>query len=228
MKFVPVPITGGPTDGKKILFSIWETRRSDYEQFVKETRRKWPKPDFEQTPDHPAVNVSWDDAKAFCEWLTLRERTAGKLGPDEQYRLPSDHEWSCAVGIGEMEEPSKSPKEKSGRIPDTYPWGKAWPPPDDAGNYSTKFRDDGYPNTSPVGSFSVNPLGLYDMSGNVAEWCEDWFDEAGKRRVQRGHYYYTSMIGSPAKLSSTRTSSAQDIVNIANGFRCVLAPNKAH
>ena len=70
MRFVPVPITGGPTDGKKVLFSIWETRVKDYRVFAEETNRYWPKPhfdhnDFEQVDDHPTVNVNWEDAVAF-------------------------------------------------------------------------------------------------------------------------------------------------------------------
>lgn len=112
MKFVPVPIMGGPTKGKRVLFSIWDTRVQDYGAFVTETKHDWPKASFKQEPAHPAVNVSWDDAQAFCNWLTAHERKAGKLGAKECYRLPTDHEWSCAVGIGEQDDAAKSPKEK--------------------------------------------------------------------------------------------------------------------
>jgi len=79
MQFVPVPITGGPTDGQRgspegtgqplvpgaatsVLFRVWETRVQDYSVFAKETQREWPKAKFEQGPTHPAVNVTWDDA----------------------------------------------------------------------------------------------------------------------------------------------------------------------
>jgi hypothetical protein len=76
-------------------------------------------PGFEQTQtdDDPVVGVSWYDAKAFCEWLTLRERAAGRLPPDREYRLPTDNEWSVAVGLNE--DPAKSPKacENSGTTP---------------------------------------------------------------------------------------------------------------
>jgi serine/threonine protein kinase len=88
MKFVPVPILGG----QRVLFSVWDTRVQDYEVFVQETGREWPKADFPQEPVHPAVNVSWDDALLFCQWLTAREQAAGRLGTHERYRLPSDHE----------------------------------------------------------------------------------------------------------------------------------------
>jgi tRNA A-37 threonylcarbamoyl transferase component Bud32 len=136
MKFVPVPILGGPTGGQRVLFSVWDTRVQDYEAFVKETKRDWPKPDFPQGPTHPAVNVSWADAQLFCQWLTERERKAGKLGASEVYRLPTDHEWSCAAGIGEREVAAKLPAVKSGKIGDVYPWGAQWPPPKGAGNYA--------------------------------------------------------------------------------------------
>ena len=103
----------------------------------KQRGHSWEDPGFDQTDDHPAVGVSWYDAKAFCEWLTLRERAAGRLPSDREYRLPTDHEWSVAVGL--EEDPAKSPGEKDGEITDAYPWGK-WPdgqpPPQGAGNYA--------------------------------------------------------------------------------------------
>jgi len=123
MKFVPVPITGGPTDKQRVLFSIWETRVQDYELFVKETKREWPKARFDQDPTHPATNITWSDAGAFCQWLTASERKAGTIGESEVYRLPSDHEWSCAVGIGEQEDAAKVPHDKDGKLADVYPWG---------------------------------------------------------------------------------------------------------
>jgi hypothetical protein len=120
MKFVPVP-------GTDVLFSIWETRVKDYQSFCNETGRSWDKPRFRQTPEHPAANVSWEDAKAFCEWLSEKE--------GRSYRLPTDHEWSCAVGIGDREDAAATPKAKSKKIADEYPWGEQWPPANDAGNY---------------------------------------------------------------------------------------------
>ena len=116
MKFVAVPIVGGPTNGKRVLFSVWDVRVKDYRVFAEETKREWVKPRFAQNEEHPAVMVSWDDAKSFCAWLTKRDRDAGKLGVNEEYRLPSDHEWSCAVGIGERENATASPKDKNGKI----------------------------------------------------------------------------------------------------------------
>ncbi len=240
MKFVPVPITGGPTGGQRVLFSIWETRVQDYGTFATETKREWPKPDFEQGPTHPAVMVSWHDATAFCVWLTNRERKAGRLGTNEVYRLPSDHEWSCAVGIGDREDPAKTPKEKLGKIVDVYPWGTTWPPPPNAGNYpgeelkpllaQGKYqaqrglliagRNDGYPNTAPVGSFLANPLGLYDLGGNAAEWCEDLQGDGTPGRVKRGSEWGNGL--SKYLISSQRDRLPPASRNDASGFRVVL------
>ncbi len=190
MKFVPVPIMVGPTKGKRVLFSIWDTRVQDYGAFVTETKHEWPKASFKQEPAHPAVNVSWDDAQAFCNWLTAHERKAGKLGAKERYRLPTDHEWSCAVGIGEQDDAAKPPKEKDRQPDDVFPWGATWgatwPPSKDAGNYKSDVGVDTYENTSPVGSFPANRYGLYDMGGNVWQWCEDMYDVRDGYLVLRG------------------------------------------
>ncbi|MBX7210021.1 MAG: protein kinase [Verrucomicrobiaceae bacterium] len=216
MKFVPVPITGGPTDGKRVLFSVWETRVQDYEAFVTETKRSWRKAGFEQDPAHPAVQVTWESAKEFCAWLTERERKAGKLAPDEAYRLPSDHEWSCAAGIGASEDASPGPGANSARGDKQvggFPWGDQWPPPAGFANYSgeeiqsvppipdqkliASFRDP-FPYTSPVGSFAPSANGLFDLSGNVSELCEDVADfkaipgKADPERIVRGASWFDS------------------------------------
>ncbi len=245
MKFVPVPILGGPTGGQRVLFSVWDTRVQDYEVFAKETKREWPKPDFEQGPTHPAVNVSWEDAQSFCQWLTAREQAAGRLPADWRYRLPSDHEWSCAMGIGEREDAAKLPAEKSRKIGDVYPWGSQWPPPQGAGNYAGeearaaveagKYHyltalisgfSDGFVETSPVGSFAPNRFGLFDMGGNVWQLCADWFDQDQKAHVRRGGSW--SHSASENLLSSMRLASPPTLRYHDIGFRCVLeAPDSS-
>jgi hypothetical protein len=90
MRFVPVA-------GTKVRFSIWKTRVQDYEAFRAATGRAWSKPGFAQGPTHPAVNLSADDASAFCAWLTNKERREGRLAARQRYRLPTDLEWSTAV-----------------------------------------------------------------------------------------------------------------------------------
>ena len=196
MRFVPVP-------GTNVLFSVWETRVKDYQAFCDATGRSWEKPRFQQTADHPAVNVSWEDAKAFCKWLSEKE---GK-----RYRLPTDHEWSCAVGIGDQENANATPKSKDMKIADVFPWGKQWPPPNDAGNYFgeecktaaglaelkaagydvsswpvIEGFNDGKVFTAAAGSFRPNGLGIYDLGGNVWEWCQDEYEPGSASRVLRG------------------------------------------
>src|ERR1043166_3899002 len=127
MKFVPVP-------GTKVLFGVWDVRVMDYEKFVKDTGREWDHSDFPQSPTHPAFGMNWYDAKAFCEWLTKKERAADLLRSDQSYRLPTDAEWSIAVGL--QHEHGNTREEKDRKIKNVYPWGKQWPPPKGAGNYA--------------------------------------------------------------------------------------------
>jgi formylglycine-generating enzyme required for sulfatase activity len=200
------------------LFCIWETRVQDYQAFADATGRSWEKPSFEQGPTHPAVNVSWDDAKAFCEWLTQKERQEGRLGEGLAYRLPTDAEWSVAVGL--TGETGDTPKEKDAKTKDVYPWGNQWPPPNGAGNYGKSLNVDSFENTSPVGSFAANEFGIYDLGGNVWEWCEDFYDGQSGGRVLRGGswgYYDPGNL-----LSSNRFFFTPDLRYGSNGFRVVL------
>lgn len=246
MRFVPVPVAGGPTNGATILFSVWETRVSDYRPFTEgKPYFFWLKPDFEQAEDHPVVRVSWDDANDFCTWLTDRERELLRIGGNMRYRLPSDHEWSCAVGIGDREDPYASPEDKMFQIPDVYPWGNRWPPPNDRTNLFGEESSDtpliGYINdgrnldeaqpmipsyrdrfvrTGPVGSFSANSLGLYDLGGNVSEWCDGWFSERQEKGLTRGGCWADWVA--PNTLSSRRGPRGRHLKNPFTGFRCVL------
>ena len=183
------------------------------------------------------MNVSWGDAQAFCAWLTERERKAGKLGANEVVRLPSDHEWSCAVGIGEREDAAQSPEEKQGKIANVFPWGTQWPPPPGAGNYSGEeaagrevgggqktlvgYRD-GFPETAPVGSFAANALGIFDLGGNAWEWCEDWYSREHQGRLFRGGSFISGRAES--LLSCDRTQFDPAGGGAVPGFRVVLAP----
>jgi len=220
MPFVPVP-------GTDVQFCIWETRVKDYAAYAAANAGvdgRWKKPSFSgtsftQEDTHPVVNVNWNEAQAFCEWLTKKELAEGKIKAGQNYRLPTDVEWSVAVGLGK--EKGNTPEEKNRGIKDVFPWGKKWPPPVGAGNYSTSRKVDNFDRTAPVGSFSANQFGLHDLGGNVWEWCEDWYDPAAKaRRVLRGACWVISRL--VGLQSSARFVGTPDSRNLDVGFRCVL------
>ena len=244
MKFVPVP-------GTDVLFSVWLTRLKDYRAYAEtdscpeelrpapDTGTMWPakgyvwstpgwqKPGYEQDENHPVAQVSWEHAMAFCRWLTAKERADGIIGDDQEYRLPRDREWNAAVGSG------------------NYPWGNQWPPPEGAGNYGPGLNVDRYAATSPCGSFRPNEFGLFDMGGNLLQWCEDWyraemndrevlrvFDELGddgggrKYRVLRGASW-TAEIPEYLRSSVRVYGGFPDKQSAHNGFRCVLTRGSA-
>jgi formylglycine-generating enzyme required for sulfatase activity len=212
MKAALVPPTG-------LAFCIWETRVRDYEAFATATNAdaSWKDPGFPQTPDHPVVKVSMKDAKAFCAWLTAKERAAGVIGKDMLYRLPTDEEWSIAVGL--PAETGRTPKDRDLKINDHFPWGTQWPPPKGAGNYAMEGLDE-FRNTAPVGSFAANKFGLHDLGGNVWEWCQDEYEPGRGFWVLRGGSW-----GNDARvnmLSSNRLFNFPDFLNASCGFRCVL------
>jgi hypothetical protein len=238
MTFVSVP-------GTEVLFCIWETRVKDYEAYAKANKgvtNSWRNPQFQGAPvtrtnDCPVVNVSWEDAKVFCEWLTEKERAAGQLAQGQSYRLPTDPEWSAAVGL--PPESGAYPRDRDGMITNVYPWGTSCPPrEDEVGNYADKsFHEslggiaqmatyrDGHATTAPVGSYPTNRHGIFDLGGNVWEWCEDWYDdpnwEFGDYRVLRGASWRTQSQND--LLSSSRTDGAPKERDVTYGFRVVLA-----
>ncbi len=141
-----------------------------YEVTNAEYRKKAPRhssPNFEghslNGDRQPVVYVSFDDAKAYAEWMTQRDRAV--LG-DARYRLPSNDEWTTFAQCGDGRE---------------YPWGNEWPPPSGrAGNYSGQESawgdkipgyNDGFPVTAPVDKLWANPWGLHGVGGNVWEAC---------------------------------------------------------
>jgi formylglycine-generating enzyme required for sulfatase activity len=233
MQFVPVP-------GTRVLFSIWETRVKDYAAFAaaKTVNGLWMLQDKEgvavsREPDQPVCGVNWDDAKAFCEWLTQKEIAENKLPAGMKYRLPTDEEWSRAVGL--EKENGATPKDRSGKDDVSFPWGTDFPPKTIVGNYAdAAFHEqfpreqdkwiegyaDGFATTAPVGSFAPNAHGIFDLGGNVWEWCEDLFEAGSAERVVRGgswaHYVPSGL------LSSYRRAMAPGNRLSNYGFRCVL------
>jgi formylglycine-generating enzyme required for sulfatase activity len=137
--------------------------------------------------DHPAVNLSWHDAAAYCNWLSEREdRTPfyqmefGKvMGVNAQslgYRLATEAEWEWAARTG----PGKDDSTR-------FPWGQNLPPPDRQGNYADRSAshlvgriifgyNDNYAASAPVGTFKSNHRDLYDLGGNVSEWVHDFYE----------------------------------------------------
>lgn len=134
----------------------------------------------------PAVNITWRDAAEFCNWLSQQEglpaayvEKNGALVPatpaNTGYRLPTEAEWEWAAR-----------RESSGQLR-RYPWGNALPVPPNAGNFADRSArlivqdylpeyEDPYPASAPIGRFTPNSLGLYDMGGNAAEWVQDYYE----------------------------------------------------
>ena len=233
--FVPVPST-------RVSFCIWETRVKDFAAFAatqpKLDGTNWNRSFYHAVtpvspgPDFPVVNVSWNDAQAFCQWLTAAEHRSGLLPAGASYRLPTDDEWSQAVGIGDRET-GATPREKSAKLADVYPWDTQFPPPPGAGNFADQTAKnyftnwpaianytDGFVTTAPVGSFTPNALGIYDLAGNALEWCEDFYDASHKQRVLRGGAW--NNCGPKSLLASYREHVAPGRYSVTTGFRCVL------
>jgi len=225
--------------GTDVLFCIHETRYRDYEEYAKKAKEsvdgQWKiqtNDGFEIKrggEDHPVTRVNWDDAQAFCAWLSEKE---GKT-----YRLPTDSEWSHAVGIGREEDwKDDTTPATVFKVPDVFPWGDEWPPPVGVGNYSDASRqakaprddakyveggyDDTFPTTAPVMSFEANKLGLFDLGGNVWEWCEDWYSVDQKERVLRGGSWLSNERGALA--GSYRSPSPPSSRRPSFGFRIVV------
>ena len=136
--------------------------------------------------DYPVVRVTWQDAAAYCNWLSKEaglepayKSEAGRLvaiwPAPNGFRLPSEAEWAWAARYtGRSQKPPR------------YPWGNALPPPPKAGNFADVSArgslgdilagyNDSYPATAPLATFRSNSLGIFDLGGNVAEWTNDLY-----------------------------------------------------
>lgn len=182
LHFVSIP-------GTPALLATHETRVSDWQAFVSASGREWSyKPHFEQGLDHPVVGITLEDARAFCTWLTEKERAEGKLNAAQSYRLPGRADWDAAAGLLRTRKPDLTVEEK---VADeqVFPWGMAWPPPAGVANLANgeiPGYEDPFTFTAPVGQFKPSAEGLYDLAGNVWEWCWDPEIRAEQVGVLRG------------------------------------------
>ena len=169
--------------------------------------------------NYPVIHVRPNDAVAFCEWLSRKE---GKV-----YRLPTEAEWEYAAGGGSNNRTiwagtnDESQLATVGNFCDVN-CAKSW---------KDKNQNDGYKYSSPVGIFKANSLGLHDLSGNVLEWCSDWFGgypnssqtnpagpAGGTELVIRGGSWYSTP--NDARVSS-RNNFNSHYDNNYGGFRVV-------
>jgi formylglycine-generating enzyme required for sulfatase activity len=144
-------------------------------EWKQDPRITWRSPRFDQSEDHPVVCVSHNDAVAFLVWLNEQEKGRG-------YRLPTEAEWEYAgrAGTRGLYGGSDDPESlvRIANVADAS-FKKKYPD-------ATCIRgDDGYVYTAPVGSFAPNDWRLYDMIGNVWEWCDDWYHAAYYRSSPR-------------------------------------------
>ncbi|MCB1069270.1 MAG: SUMF1/EgtB/PvdO family nonheme iron enzyme [Verrucomicrobia bacterium] len=216
MRFRPLP-------GHGAVMSIWETRMSDFERFVAETEYdatgdawayqdnhwyqsvySWSNTGYEVTMDHPVCSISWRDAMTFCAWLTRKERASGAISPNQHYRLPTEEEWSTAVGVD-------AGQGTPGLSPSLLERLKI-------GNYRDTLLIDDYAFTSPVGSFSPNALGFYDLGGNVWEYCLD--QDAAQNRVIRGGSWLNHGVN--YSRATARARVRETVRSCLYGFRVVL------
>jgi len=152
--------------------------------------------------DHPVVHVSWDDAQAFCAW--------------SQTRLPSEEEWELAA--------------RGGLERKVFPWGDELVPRGKKGQpehrmnvWQGKFPDldtqaDGFGNTAPARSFAPNGFGLFNMTGNVWQWCQNWFRE-DESRVMRGGSFLCHASYCNRYRCAARTGNTPDSTSSHCGFR---------
>ena len=167
----------------------------------------WRNPGFDQSDDHPVVNVTWNDANQFCHWIGRKEA--------KEYRLPTEAEWEYACRAGST---TKWHFGDDDRELAQYAW----------------HSDNADGRTHPACSKKPNQFGLFDVHGNVREWCADWLDggyyrvsplrdpkgpESGKHRVLRGGCWADQPDGySSNRYRGVPSYSCNDL-----GFRVVLS-----
>ena len=226
-----------------------EVTQGQWQSIMKTTVREQRDKDNSKDPlygegsDYPMYYVNWDESSEFCQKLTAREREAGRLPVGYEYRLPTEAQWEYACRAGSTTRFSSGDSreklqevgwyaENSGN--QSYPdeeWladvGKA-----DKTDLSAKVTGRKLMN-HPVGEKQANAWGLYDMHGNVFEWCRDWYGaypadpadpvglEAGAERIARGGCW---VLPSGGCRSATRSKGVPGNRDGGLGFRVALVP----
>ncbi|WP_448529588.1 type IX secretion system lipoprotein PorK/GldK [Raineya sp.] len=195
--------------------------------------------------DYPVVGVKWTAAQTFCQWRTLHldyHRAMQGLPSNPRFRLPTEAEWEYAA--------------RGGRNLAKYPWGNPYVR-NTLGCMLANFKpgrgnyyDDGFAYTAPVASYFANDWGLYDMAGNVAEWCQDAYYEAAVptvwdmnpvfdpqvRKGDANSIGYSNLSAYPRRVvrggswkdiayfleTGTRTYQHFDSTSTSIGFRCAM------
>ncbi len=138
-----------------------------------------------EVDSHPVVNVTWEDVARYLNWLSKKDglppfyrETSGKMLPVDAagigYRLPTEAEWAFVARMARRKERAR------------YPWAGNYPPKKAVGNFADESArhllpvviagyNDGFAASAPTGSFSANAAGIYDLGGNAAEWCHDYY-----------------------------------------------------
>ena len=211
-----------------------EVTNKEFREFVADHRSGFFRGQSLDRHDLPAVQVTWEQAVLFCNWLSAKAslppsyvqeggRLVAAVPLRTGYRLPTEAEWEYC---GRFQGEAASLK---------YPWGDRFPPTPGSGNFADvsakdllpniiESYDDGYPVTAPPGTFPANALELYDLGGNVAEWCHDHYviypyapekihvdplgPKEGKHHVIKGSSWKDSSI-SELRLSYRGYSSAK-------------------
>jgi len=207
---------------RPFYMGVREVTNKEFREFLAKHNSGWFKDQDLNRDALPVVQVTWEQAALFCNWLSEKAslppsyvKRDGKWVAAETmgagYRLPTEAEWEYCARYGKDEASLK------------YPWGNRFPPTGKAGNFAdVSAKDllpnylpdynDGYPGPAPPGIFKPNSLGLYDLGGNVSEWCHDYYTiytyssqkvildplgpEQGTHRVVKGASWKDSSISS--------------------------------